>query len=57
MVWRTRGLGSVHEKDLHAFIGATDQEQLIDTLCIGYLAEIISIEKKRTIYTEKKTWL
>lgn len=57
MVWRTRGVGLVHEKELHTFIGATDQEQLIGTLCIGYPAEIISTAKKRTLYTEKTTWL
>lgn len=57
MVWRTRGVGLVYEKDLHTFIGATEQEQLIGTLCIGYPAEIIPTEKKRTLFTEKTTWL
>lgn len=57
MVWRTRGVGLVHEQELHTFIGATEQEQLIGTLCIGYPAETITTEKKRTAFTEKTTWL
>jgi nitroreductase len=57
MVWRTRGVGLVHDTELHAFIGASDQEQLIGTLCIGYPAEEINSEKKRTPFAEKTTWL
>jgi nitroreductase len=57
MVWRTRGVGLVHDTELHAFIGASDQEQLIGTLCIGYSAEKINSEKKRTPFAEKTTWL
>lgn len=57
MVWRTRGVGFVHDTALHTFIGATDEEQLVGTLCIGYPAEEITSLKKRTSYTEKTTWL
>lgn len=57
MVWRTRGVGLVHDTALHKFIGATESERLIGTLCIGYPEEPITAEKKRTSYTEKTTWL
>lgn len=57
MVWRTRGVGLVHDTALHDFIGATDEEQLIGTLCIGYPAEEITSVKKRTPFAEKTTWL
>lgn len=57
MVWRTRGVGLVHDTVLHTFIGATDEEQLVGTLCIVYPAEEITSPKKRTSYKEKTTWL
>lgn len=57
MVWRTRGVGLVHETALHNFIGATDQEQLVGTLCIGYPEEWVTTEKKRAPYLNKTTWL
>ncbi|WHY32177.1 nitroreductase [Cytobacillus firmus] len=57
MVWRTRGVGLVHDTALHDFIGASGQEQLVGTLCIGYPAEEIASEKKRTPFAEKTTWL
>ncbi|MEK3990303.1 MULTISPECIES: nitroreductase family protein [Robertmurraya] len=57
MVWRTRGVGLVHDTALHDFIGATDEEQLVGTLCIGYPAEEITSVKKRTPFAEKTTWL
>jgi len=57
MVWRTRGVGLVHDTALHRFVGASDEEQLIGTLCIGYPAEEITTEKKRTPFAEKTTWL
>ncbi|KON88090.1 cobalamin biosynthesis protein CbiY [Sporosarcina globispora] len=57
MVWRTRGVGLVHDTALHDFIGASDQEQLVGTLCIGYPAEEITSEKKRSPFAEKTTWL
>ena len=57
MVWRTRGVGLVHDTALHEFIGATDSEQLVGTLCIGYPEEVSSTEKKRTPFSEKTTWV
>ncbi len=57
MVWRTRGVGLVHDTELHTYIGASDHEQLVGTLCIGYPAEEVTTPKKRTPYTEKTTWL
>lgn len=57
MVWRTRGVGLVHETALHQFIGASENERLIGTLCIGYPEESITAEKKRTPFSEKTTWL
>ncbi|WP_019153139.1 nitroreductase family protein [Robertmurraya massiliosenegalensis] len=57
MVWRTRGVGLVHDTELHSFIGATKEEQLVGTLCIGYPAKDITTPKKRTPFTEKTTWL
>ncbi|MEK4423676.1 nitroreductase family protein [Solibacillus sp. FSL K6-1523] len=57
MVWRTRGVGLVHDTALHAYIGASGQEQLVGTLCIGYPAESPATEKKRTAFAEKTTWL
>jgi nitroreductase len=57
MVWRTRGVGLVHDTELHTFIGASDQEQLVGTLCIGYPEEEITTVKKRTPFSEKTTWL
>lgn len=57
MVWRTRGVGLVHDTALHTFIEASDAEQLVGTLCIGYPAEEIESTKKRTPFTEKTTWL
>ncbi|MBM7587618.1 nitroreductase [Bacillus pakistanensis] len=57
MVWRTRGVGLVHDTELHTFIDASDSEQLVGTLCIGYPAEEITSVKKRTPFAEKTTWL
>lgn len=57
MVWRTRGVGLVHDTALHTYIGASEQEQLVGTLCIGYPAEAPPTEKKRTPFAEKTTWL
>lgn len=56
-VWRTRGVGLVHDDRLHAFIGASSNEQVVATLFIGYPEEESSSEKKRTSFEEKTTWL
>ena len=57
MVWRTRGVGLVHDTALHTFIGASVKEQLVGTLCIGYPDEEITSAKKRTPFSDKTTWL
>lgn len=57
MVWRTRGVGLVHDTALHTFIGARQNEQLVGTLCIGYPFEEITSAKKRTSFADKTTWL
>lgn len=56
MVWRTRGIGLVHDARLHAFIGSPKLQKVVATLFIGYpLQEEKST--KRTPYLEKTTWL
>ncbi|MBM7647819.1 nitroreductase [Bacillus ectoiniformans] len=57
MVWRTRGVGFVHEGPLHEFIGANEDERLVGTLCIGYPVKRDLPEKKRTSYIDKTTWV
>ncbi|SES35112.1 nitroreductase [Psychrobacillus sp. OK032] len=57
MVWRTRGVGLVHDTALHTYIGASEYEHLVGTLCIGYPAEEITSPKKRTPFAKKTTWL
>ncbi|MFP3917090.1 nitroreductase [Lysinibacillus telephonicus] len=56
-VWRTRGVGLVHDQRLHDFIGAPSHQQVVGTIFIGYPAEKPTEEKKRTDYNEKTTWL
>ncbi|WP_431027163.1 nitroreductase family protein [Lysinibacillus sp. LZ02] len=56
-VWRTRGVGLVHDERMHQFIGATEEQQVIGTLFIGYPAETPTTEKKRSHFNEKTTWL
>lgn len=55
-VWRTRGVGLVHDGRLKQFIGA-HQQQVVGTLFIGYPAEELSTPKKRASFEEKTTWL
>ncbi len=56
-VWRTRGVGLVHDERMHQFIGAQDNQRVIGTLFIGYPAETPTADKKRTHFSEKTTWL
>ncbi|GLI10482.1 putative NAD(P)H nitroreductase YfhC [Paenibacillus tyrfis] len=56
MVWRTRGVGLVRDERLHRFIGATEGQKIIATLCVGY-PEGEAAPTKRTPFTEKTTWL
>ncbi|RHW39454.1 nitroreductase [Lysinibacillus yapensis] len=56
-VWRTRGVGLVHDERLQTFIGASQSEQIVGTLFIGYPEDEKLPEKKRTSFKEKTTWL
>jgi nitroreductase len=55
-VWRTRGIGLVHDEGMHRFIGAPQDRKVVGTLFIGYPAEEPA-QAKRTGYMEKTTWL
>ncbi|EIT86437.1 nitroreductase family protein [Fictibacillus macauensis ZFHKF-1] len=59
-VWRTRGVGLVHDQRMHEFIGSPENEVIIGNLCIGYPDEQ-ALEKmkpsKRTPFEEKTIWL
>jgi nitroreductase len=59
-VWRTRGVGLVHDERLHQFIGAPENKKVIGNIFVGYPDEE-SIQKmkpsKRTSFEEKTTWL
>lgn len=56
-VWRTRGVGLVHDPRMHAFIGANDSQKVVGTIFIGYPEEQELKDKKRTPFEEKTTWL
>lgn len=59
-VWRTRGVGLVHDERLFQFIGSPENKQVVGNLFIGYpdnekLSKMK--EPKRTSFQEKTTWL
>lgn len=56
-VWRTRGVGLVHDQRMHDFIQAGSDQRVVGTIFLGYPAEIPAAEKKRISFTEKTTWL
>lgn len=56
-VWRTRGVGLVHDPRMHTFIGASHTQKVVGTLFIGYPQEQEQTDKKRTPFAEKTTWL
>ncbi len=56
-VWRTRGVGLVHDPAMHEFIGASTNQQVVGTIFLGYPEELPATEKKRTPFIEKTTWL
>ncbi|MFD2869957.1 nitroreductase [Kurthia populi] len=56
-VWRTRGVGLVHDARLPEFIGAANDEKVIGTIFIGYPADEEVNVTKRTPFEEKTTWL
>lgn len=59
-VWRTRGVGLVHDERLKQFIGASENKKIIGNIFIGYPDEE-SVKKmkapKRTSAEEKTVWL
>jgi len=57
-VWRTRGVGLVHDDRMLNFIGSPENEKVIGTVFIGYPEEGREVlPTKRTSYEEKTTWL
>lgn len=56
-VWRTRGVGLVHDARMHTFIGADQNQKVVGTIFIGYPVEQELKDKKRTSFEEKTTWL
>ncbi|MFC0471945.1 nitroreductase [Halalkalibacter kiskunsagensis] len=59
-VWRTRGVGLVHDGRLHDFIGSPKDKKIIGMVFLGYpnqkeLEEVKT--KKRTHFQEKTVWL
>ncbi|WP_134702078.1 nitroreductase [Ammoniphilus sp. YIM 78166] len=56
MVWRTRGVGLVHDERLYRFIGSPENKKVVGSLFIGY-PQAEATPTKRTSYKEKTTWL
>ncbi|MDV2685215.1 nitroreductase [Alkalihalophilus lindianensis] len=59
-VWRTRGVGLVHDKRSYEFIGSPDRKKVVGTLFIGYPTQEELDEKKekrRTSFEDKAVWL
>ncbi|MBM4761122.1 nitroreductase [Bacillus sp. B15-48] len=59
-VWRTRGIGLVHDERLHQFIGSPEHKKVVGNLFIGYpdpeLMKKLKV-KTRTSFQEKTIWL
>lgn len=59
-VWRTRGVGLVHDERLHEFIGSPENKKVIGTVFLGY-PENEALKKmktpRRTSFKEKTVWL
>ncbi|HWI47995.1 MAG TPA: nitroreductase [Rummeliibacillus sp.] len=57
-VWRTRGVGLVHDQRMHDFIGSPENEKVIGTIFIGYPEEGTEVPATtRVPFEEKTTWL
>ena len=59
-VWRTRGVGLVHDQRSHEFIGSPEGKKMVGTIFLGYpdLSETEGTKvKKRTSFEEKTFWL
>lgn len=59
-VWRTRGVGLVHDERLHEFIGSPENKKVIGNLFIGY-PDPEDLKKvkapARTPFAEKTVWM
>ncbi|MDF2959448.1 MAG: nitroreductase [Paenibacillus sp.] len=56
LVWRTRGIGLVHDGRMHRFIGSPENKQVVGTLFIGYPVEEAA-PTLRTPHRNKMTFL
>lgn len=57
-VWRTRGVGLVHDERMHRLIGSPENQKVVGTIFIGYpKADKEVTATKRTPYSEKTVWL
>jgi nitroreductase len=56
LVWRTRGIGLVHDERMHQFIGSPENKQVVGTLFIGYPLEEAA-PTARTPHRDKMTFL
>jgi nitroreductase len=59
-VWRTRGVGLVHDQRSYEFIGSPEGKKMIGTIFLGYPDQSELEEekiKKRTTFEEKTVWL
>ncbi|QMV40641.1 nitroreductase family protein [Cohnella cholangitidis] len=56
LVWRTRGVGLVHDERMREFIGNPDNKKVVGTLFVGYPAEETPATA-RTPPREKTTFL
>ncbi|PZE20445.1 nitroreductase family protein [Paenibacillus xerothermodurans] len=56
LVWRTRGIGLVHDERMHRFIGSPANRRVVGTLFVGYPAEQPA-PTPRTPHEEKMTFL
>jgi len=59
-VWRTRGVGLVHDNRSFEFIGSPEGKKVVGTLFLGYPTSTeleANALKKRTSFEEKTTWL
>ncbi|WP_416150832.1 nitroreductase [Salipaludibacillus sp. HK11] len=59
-VWRTRGVGLVHDNRSYQFVGSPEGKKMIGTIFLGYpdSKELETMkEKKRTSFKEKTVWL
>ncbi|ARK30004.1 nitroreductase family protein [Halalkalibacter krulwichiae] len=59
-VWRTRGVGLVHDQRSYQFIGSPEGKKMVGTIFLGYPDQSeteVGMLKKRTSYEEKTVWL